>query len=113
MSFKSPNQAQAATELDGSLQEGDLKLYVKISDPGQRKARSGPAYDGRELHVVNIDWGATEADLSQVFSKYGTVESVRMPKGLGGKSKGFAFVVFSDKVSLWPRYPCTSCNIRY
>ncbi|MCJ1471572.1 Splicing factor [Lambiella insularis] len=95
--FKSPNQAQAATELNGSPQDGDLKLDVKISDPGHKKARSGPPHDRRELHVVNVDWSATEDDLSQLFSKYGTVESVRIPRGLGGKSKGFAFIVFSRK----------------
>jgi len=97
--FKSSSQAQAATELDGTPQEGNLKLSVLVSDPGHKKARTGPVYDGREIHVSNIDWSASEDELSEVFSKYGTVEKVRIPRDLGGKSKGFAFVVFSDQVS--------------
>lgn len=55
-----------------------------------------------------MDWSATEDELSEVFSKYGTVERVRIPRDLGGKSKGFAFVVFSDKVSLNPLHSFTT-----
>lgn len=55
-----------------------------------------------------MDWSATEDELSEVFSKYGTIERVRIPRDLGGKSKGFAFVVFSDKVSLNPLHSFTT-----
>ncbi|MCJ1282823.1 Splicing factor [Xylographa opegraphella] len=95
--FKSSSQAQAATELDGISQDGNLKLYVKISDPGHKKARTGPMYEGREVHVMNVDWSVTEEELSEVFSKYGNVEKVRIPRNMAGKSKGFAFVVFSNQ----------------
>ncbi|MCJ1381882.1 Splicing factor [Xylographa soralifera] len=95
--FKSSTQAQAATELDNISQKGDLKLDVKLSDPGHRKVRSGPMYEGREVHVMNVDWSVTEEELSEVFSKYGNVEKVRIPRNMAGKSKGFAFVVFSNQ----------------
>lgn len=75
---------------------------MKISDPGKKQERVGPLYEGRELHVTNIDWAATEDDIRQVFSKYGKVEKVRIPKNPVGKSKGFGFVVFSNKV--WCRF---------
>lgn len=71
---------------------------MKISDPGKRQERVGPLYEGRELHLGNIDWTATEEDVSQVFSKYGKVEKVRIPRDVGGKSRGFGFVVFSNNV---------------
>ena len=102
--FKLSSQAQAATELDGSSQEGNLKLDVKVSDPGHKKLRSGPMHEGREVHVMNIDWSATEEELNEAFSKYGSVEKVRIPRNAGGKSKGFAFVVFSNQVSLSHEY---------
>ncbi|MCJ1435426.1 Splicing factor [Xylographa pallens] len=95
--FKSSSQAQAATELDGISQAGNLKLDVKVSDPGHKKVRSGPMYEGREIHVMNVDWSVTEEELSEVFSKYGNVEKVRIPRNMAGKSKGFAFVVFSNQ----------------
>ncbi len=56
-------------------------------------------HEGRELYVANVDWSATEDEVKQVFSKYGTVEKVRLPTNVAGKSKGMAFVVFSNKVS--------------
>ena len=99
LQFKSSNQAQAATELDGQRLGGKLKLVAKISDPGHKQDRTGALYDGREVYVSNLDWSATEEEISQVFSKYGRVERVRIPTNVAGKSKGIAFVVFSTKVS--------------
>ena len=98
--FKTSGEAQAATQLDGEIQDEELELSVKISDPGKRQERVGPLYEGRELHLGNIDWTATEEDISQAFSKYGKVEKVRIPKDVKGKSKGFGFVVFSNKVCI-------------
>lgn len=98
--FKSNSQAQAATELNGEVLNEKLKLTVKISDPAKRQERSGAIYDGRELHLSNLDWGATEDDIRETFSKYGQVEKVRIPRNVEGKSKGFGFVVFSNKVSM-------------
>lgn len=74
---------------------------MKISDPGKRQERVGPLHEGRELHLRNVDWKATEDEIKEAFSKYGKVEKVRIPRDVGGKSKGFAFVVFTNKVSLF------------
>lgn len=71
---------------------------MKISDPGKRQERIGPLHEGRELHLLNVDWKATENEIREAFSRYGKVEKVRIPRDVGGKSKGFAFVVFSNKV---------------
>lgn len=58
-------------------------------------------YEGREIHVSNVDFKASEDDLKELFSKYGTVEISRIPKKADGGSKGFGFVVFSSQVRLW------------
>ncbi|KAI9800664.1 MAG: hypothetical protein M1825_003986 [Sarcosagium campestre] len=95
--FKSSNQALQATKLDGhSLGEG-FELIAKISNPAEKQNRSGALYEGREIYVSNVDWSATEDELSSVFSHYGTVKRVRIPRNLSGKSKGMAFVVFDSK----------------
>ena len=99
MQFKSAEDAQKACELDGQLVNG-LKLLAKMSDPTQKEKRHGPMHEGREVYASNVDWSATEKNLKEIFAKYGTVESVRIPKNLSGKSKGMAFIVFSSKVSL-------------
>ena len=56
-------------------------------------------YENREVFLANLDWQATQADVEEAFSKFGTVDSVRIPTKLDGQSKGIGFVVFSNKVS--------------
>ena len=49
------------------------------------------------LYVGNLPWGATEEELENHFSQYGTVTSVRIiTEGPGGRSKGFGFVEMTD-----------------
>ncbi|KAG5290359.1 RNA-binding protein Prp24 [Histoplasma capsulatum G186AR] len=108
--FQTAIAAHAATELNGTQQEvvGDLAgsadsmklpLVVKISDPTKRQERTGPTEEGREIHVSNLDWKATEDDLVELFAAYGQVEAARIPRKANGASKGFGFVVFQTKES--------------
>ena len=96
--FRSAEDAQSACELDEKRVDGHHKLVAKMSDPNLKDKRHGAMYEGREVYASNVDWGATDEDLKEVFSKYGSVERVRIPKNLSGKSKGMAFVIFSSKV---------------
>lgn len=96
--FKYASDARHALELNGSDVGKDLQLVVKISDPSQRQERKGPMHEGREIHVSNVDWKASEDDVKELFSKYGKVELVRIPRKVDGGSKGFGYVVFSSKV---------------
>ena len=98
--FKTADQATAATQVDGESVGPNLSLVAKISAPNRRQDRSGALQEGREIHIVNLDWAVTELELEDLFSKYGKVERVRIPTALSGKSKGFAFVTFSKKVCL-------------
>lgn len=98
MQFKVSSQAQAATKLDGESQGGDLKLVAKVSDPARKQSRQGAIYEGRELYLANVSWGLSEKGISELFSKYGTVEKVRIPLKVDGRPKGIAFVVFATKV---------------
>ncbi|KKK23455.1 pre-mRNA splicing factor (Prp24), partial [Aspergillus rambellii] len=95
--FKTSAAAHSATKLDGSTVGNGLHLVVKISNPSRKQDRHGPMYEGREVHVSNIDWKATEDDLKELFSKYGTIELVRIPKKVDGGSKGFGYIIFSSK----------------
>jgi hypothetical protein len=96
--FRSSGDAHNATKLNGTRVGSDLNLVVKISDPTRREDRHGPVYEGREIHISNIDWKANEGDLKEVFQKYGTIETVRIPRKVDGGSKGFGYIVFSTKV---------------
>lgn len=98
MQFKTEGQAHLATRLDGQEQENGLKMVAKLSNPAKKQERHGAMYEGRELYLANVDWGATEKDLKHAFSKYGYVESARIMKKVNGRSRGFAYVVFRDEV---------------
>ncbi|KAB8261234.1 hypothetical protein BDV32DRAFT_148792 [Aspergillus pseudonomiae] len=95
--FKTSEAAHRATRLDGTTVGKGLMLTAKISDPSRKQDRHGPIYEGREIHVSNVDFKASEPDLKELFSKYGTVELVRLPRKVDGGSKGFGYVVFSTK----------------
>src|SRR5690606_41910768 len=50
------------------------------------------------LFVGNISWGATDADLTEAFSKVGTVVSAKIiTDKFSGRSKGFGFVEMSSE----------------
>ncbi|KAI9887177.1 MAG: Splicing factor [Watsoniomyces obsoletus] len=102
--FSSSEAAQRATQLHGQeteTSEGQgkgktkLKLVVKMSDPEHKQSRTGAIYEGREIYCSNVDWSVSEDELRSLFNKYGTVERVNIPRNIAGKSKGFAFIVFS------------------
>ena len=73
------------------------KLSVKISNPAEKTARSGPRYEGRELYVVNVDWNADENDLREAFSRFGEIERVMIGRKVDLTSKGFGHVTFTTK----------------
>jgi squamous cell carcinoma antigen recognized by T-cells 3 len=98
--FKSSSQARDATKLDGQSLGEKETLVARISDPIRKQERKGPVHEGREIFVANLDWSATESELSQIFSKYGTVERARIPRKVNGASKGIGYVVFSSKVRI-------------
>lgn len=107
-------QAQAATALDGNPMDDSLKLVAKISNPAVKQDRSGAMEEGREVYCKNVHWSAAEEDVKNLFAKYGNVESVRIPRNLMGKSKGFCFVDFSSEVSFMYcfREPTNVCSGR-
>ena len=96
--FKLSIEAEAATQLDGEQLGGKLRLLARIADPAHKKDRQGAMYEGREIFLANLDWQATPEDVERVFEKYGSIEKVRIPKRVDGRSKGIGFVVFSVKV---------------
>ena len=48
---------------------------------------------GKKLYVGNLAWGVTDADLQEMFSAHGTVQSAQVIMDRDtGRSKGFGFV---------------------
>jgi len=50
------------------------------------------------LYVGNLQWGATDQDLIDLFAKIGPVDSVRVLREPDtGRSRGFGFVSYADR----------------
>jgi RNA recognition motif-containing protein len=51
----------------------------------------------KKLFIGNIEWGATEEGLKELFGQYGEVEEAIIIKDrMSGRSKGFGFVTFAN-----------------
>ena len=52
---------------------------------------------GRRLYVGNLPYSATEDQLTELFSRVGKVETVRVMRDMAtGRARGFAFVEMSS-----------------
>ncbi|KAK0732958.1 hypothetical protein B0T26DRAFT_736079 [Lasiosphaeria miniovina] len=98
LTFRDRGAAALATKLDRkSLEGGKYKLLAKLSDPAAKQQRNGAQIEERELHVLNLPRSTTEDELHGLFSKAGTVVSVRLLRNRVGVSQGAAFIVMSTK----------------
>ena len=98
--FISPAHAQRALGyLQGSVLDGhslELKASEKrLSAAGRPSSRSKSENDSSKLIVRNVAFQATQSELHALFSTFGSVKRVRIPKKMGGVHRGFAFIDFS------------------
>jgi RNA recognition motif-containing protein len=96
--FDNAENAVAATQLDGTDVEG-LKLIAKVSDPKAKKKRTGAITEGREVYVWHINFKTKEREINEAFSRFGTIERVKMPLAGSGNNKGYCFVNYKTKES--------------
>lgn len=51
----------------------------------------------KKIYVGNLSWDATDADLNELFSQFGSVQSTAVISDRDtGRSRGFAFVEMDD-----------------
>ena len=101
----------ALRKLEGSVLDGH-SLQVKpsekrISNNGKTNQRNNDNNSNSNLNknkningsmkliVRNLAFQATENELKSLFSAFGSVKKVRIPKKMGGVHRGFAFIDFS------------------
>lgn len=110
--FKSSEAAEVALKkMDGSVLDGHA-LQIKPSEKRLSSAPTGGGTGGgggkkgdkskmdpkaatMKLIVRNLAFQATEGELKSLFSSFGAVKRVRIPKKMGGVHRGFAFIDFS------------------
>ncbi|KAF9334647.1 hypothetical protein BG006_001777 [Podila minutissima] len=100
--FVSKDKAVTAMKaMNGFVLDGS-KLEIKFSDRSSAKgsaskARVAPKDHGTKLLIRNIPFEATKKDIQGLFSTFGQLKSVRIPKKMNGGHRGFAFLDFMTK----------------
>lgn len=102
LEFKTKSQAQVALKgMDGVMLEGH-KLLIKPSHKGadaaeeRRKEDKAKKVAGKRTKIIikNLPFEATKKDVRTLFSSYGQLRSVRVPKKFDHSARGFAFADF-------------------
>lgn len=89
----------AIQQLDGKEIE-DHRLVIKASNPLEKSKRTDcGALERREVLVRHLDLNkVTEDSLRALFSKFGSIESIKIPNTQGSRpDDGYGFVVFEEK----------------
>ncbi|KAL7785596.1 hypothetical protein V8C37DRAFT_393839 [Trichoderma ceciliae] len=97
VSFRDNDASAKAVAKEGTLLDGKYKLLAKYSDPNRKKSREGAVAEGREVHISGLSSSTTEDEIREIFSKYGTIARINVPRNISGKGRGFAFVDFETK----------------
>ncbi|KAJ5774929.1 RNA recognition motif domain eukaryote [Penicillium paradoxum] len=101
--FKAEESVPAAIQLTGQRLLG-IPIIAQLTEAEKnRQARNPAATTGNQhtapfhrLYVGNVHFSITEADLNNVFEPFGELEFVQLQKDETGRSKGYAFVQFSN-----------------
>ncbi|KAJ1673313.1 Multiple RNA-binding domain-containing protein 1 [Spiromyces aspiralis] len=110
--YTTKEQAKQAQKAFQGVQVDGHALQIKVSDrtsakgpdgessavagevAGSMALRSSNKAKGTKLVVKNVAFEATKADLRDLFSSFGQIKSIRLPKKFSGGHRGFAFVEF-------------------
>jgi multiple RNA-binding domain-containing protein 1 len=103
LEFRSASEAQIALRaMDGYTLEGH-KLQIRASHKGadaaeeRKKADLAKRAAGHKTKVIikNLPFEVTKKDIRELFSAYGQLRSVRLPKKMDRGARGFAFADFT------------------
>ncbi|AMD20716.1 HDL028Wp [Eremothecium sinecaudum] len=93
--YRTKEQALAViSAMDGTVMDGhriQLKLSQKKSGNTSEKT---PKKNTGKIIVKNLSFEATRKDVFELFSSFGQLKSVRVPKKFDKSARGFAFIEF-------------------
>lgn len=72
-------------------------LALMFRKGGSKDKASRKTVPNKQVYIGNLPYRASERDLKEYFSKFGSIEQAKVVKNRQtGRSKGFAFVTFSS-----------------
>ncbi|KAL1453971.1 hypothetical protein WDU94_010271 [Cyamophila willieti] len=101
--FSKKSEAQAALGMD-RIKIDKRPLFISECNPEKSARKPGLKFavgvlEKNKLFVKNLPFSTTESDLREMFGKYGELRDVRLVVHRSGKSKGLAYVEYSNEVS--------------
>lgn len=96
--YEDDESAKAAIEnINGMLLNGREVFVGPHISKQDRASKSDKILNNfTNVYIKNIDLEVTEAELTELFTKYGKITSLKLELDSEGKSKGFAFVNFEE-----------------
>ncbi|GBB91356.1 hypothetical protein RclHR1_01860010 [Rhizophagus clarus] len=82
-------------ELDGHALQ--LKFSNREVDVVQQKRKENENQESTKIIVKNLAFESTKKEVRELFSSYGQIKALRLPKKFDGTSRGFAFIEFLTK----------------
>ncbi|GAA5917255.1 hypothetical protein JCM8208_006771 [Rhodotorula glutinis] len=100
--FRTAAAAAAAKDArQGYVLDGhalDVRFAQRNVDKDTTASSSRGAQEtSTKLLVKNVPFEATRSDLRQLFGTYGALKSVRLPRKMDNKTRGFAFLEFATR----------------
>jgi len=98
--------SKALRQLQGSKLNNHtltIELSTAVVEPGAegeskaKGAKRKPGLSSTKMVVRNVPFEATKRDLSQLFTPFGQLKSLRVPRKFDGHHRGFAFIEFVTK----------------
>lgn len=104
LEFATATQAQDAVKLVQNTSLDGHTLHLSISNKSEtsdstlkKRKRTKEGKPSAKLIVRNLAFEATKRDVRQLFSAFGEIKTVRLPKRMDGSHRGFAFVEYASK----------------
>lgn len=98
--FDTPQDARLAAEAISGQSLDAHRLQASLSGDTKNAVQTSQKFAarrGNKLLVRNVAFAATVNDLRQLFTAFGELQNVRLPKRFDGRHRGFAFVKFAAK----------------
>ncbi|KAF8624322.1 hypothetical protein AX15_005951 [Amanita polypyramis BW_CC] len=91
---------RALKSIQGFVLDGHA-LHVKLAGRGAEEDQKGGKISSKsktaKMIVKNVPFEATKKDIRDLFSSYGHIKSVRLPKKFDSRTRGFAFIEFVSR----------------
>jgi multiple RNA-binding domain-containing protein 1 len=95
--FATEEDAKQALSAMQGFKLDDHALELKFSNGKQVDKPARSKLVGTKVVVKNLPFETTKQDVQRIFSTYGTLKSLRLPKKYNAHLRGFAFLEFVSK----------------